>query len=685
MLSKNEAQEKAINTIYGPLMVVSCPGSGKTTTLLRRIENMIHQGINPKKILMVTFTKSAAIDMNNRYKKMFGVNPGIVFATIHSLCLGILKKEGVYTHEDIISADEQWNFFFNIAKYIPNVGDITEFITSLMTDITKVKNNYIDLKGFEPDSCDNKVFTKLFNNYETYKKDINKIDFDDILIECENLFKKDNKILEKWQERFEFIQIDEYQDVNLIQKNILYNLSNNNNNICVVGDDDQSIYKFRGADSSIMMNFKKDFPDAKIIFMSTNYRSGQKIVDISNKSIQNNNNRFEKDFISFRGKEKNVESFVEINKYNSEFSEMNDVSFKIENLHQQGLPYEDIAILFRNSYQSEEVVRTLVRKNIPFSSTEKIKTIYDSFIFKDILSYLNLSMGIDENRNLLNIINKPNRFLKTKYFYNIDFDSKDMFNAIEYLKKDAMWKYDKAYDNIELLLDLFANKDIDYNTNPRILFNKLEMIKYEDFLKDLSEFKKEEDEATIKRWQDLKKDALKHNTIRQWLDFIDKYKYKLEKMQKKNSKNSVKLSTIHKSKGMEWDSVFLIGVNKDLLPSKKTEDIEEERRLFYVAITRAENNLYISSNNTQSSFILEIERDEDEEKDKSIEINKRNNISLKNDENIDGKTVIHKKFGKGVIKGLTQDEMFIFIHFKGKGVKKFLYPSSFDKGLIKYV
>jgi hypothetical protein len=681
MLSKNEAQEKAINTIYGPLMVVSCPGSGKTTTLLRRIENMIHQGINPKKILMVTFTKSAAIDMNNRYKKMFGVNPGIVFATIHSLCLGILKKEGVYTHEDIISADEQWNFFFNIAKYIPNVGDITEFITSLMTDITKVKNNYIDLKGFEPDSCDNKVFTKLFNNYETYKKDINKIDFDDILIECENLFKKDNKILEKWQERFEFIQIDEYQDVNLIQKNILYNLSNNNNNICVVGDDDQSIYKFRGADSSIMMNFKKDFPDAKIIFMSTNYRSGQKIVDISNKSIQNNNNRFEKDFISFRGKEKNVESFVEINKYNSEFSEMNDVSFKIENLHQQGLPYEDIAILFRNSYQSEEVVRTLVRKNIPFSSTEKIKTIYDSFIFKDILSYLNLSMGIDENRNLLNIINKPNRFLKTKYFYNIDFDSKDMFNAIEYLKKDAMWKYDKAYDNIELLLDLFANKDIDYNTNPRILFNKLEMIKYEDFLKDLSEFKKEEDEATIKRWQDLKKDALKHNTIRQWLDFIDKYKYKLEKMQKKNSKNSVKLSTIHKSKGMEWDTVFLIGVNKDLLPSKKTEDIEEERRLFYVAMTRAENNLYVSSNKNQSPFILEIERDEDKE----VEINKRNNISLKNDEDINEKTVIHKKFGKGIIKGLTQDEMFIFIYFKDKGIKKFLYPSSFDKGLIKYV
>lgn len=681
MIVKNEAQEKAIKTINGPVIMISCPGSGKTSTLMRRTKNIIDNGVNPKKILIVTFTKSAAIDMNDRYKAMFNENPGITFATIHSLCLNILKAEGKFNYNDVLTEDVKWEFFYKATMGINEIEDRTEFIKSLLTDITVVKNNYIDLNKFNPTSCKISSFKKLFNAYEKFKEEQGKIDFDDMLIECEQLFINNKDILEKWQNRFDYIQVDEYQDTNLIQKNILYMLADNNKNICVVGDDDQSIYAFRGADSSIMMGFADDMENCEKIFMSTNYRSAQKIIDISDKCIKHNKTRFEKDFISFRGEEKGIDGNVEINEYTNSVQEIRDIINKIKNI--KDIPYKEIAILFRNNSQSQDVITELLKKEIPFSSTEKIKTAYDSSTFKIIKSYIELSQGINEKKNMLTVLNKPNRFLDPKAFYNTKFKQEDMLKSLNYLTGEQAWKYDKAEMSIYTWMTYLGPGKIKDDTKTKDLFNIFEnKLNYIEYLINVAEYRNQDTKEIVEDWEKIKRDALRHETIKKWFDYIEDFKKKMAEKERTNNENGIKISTMHKSKGMEWDTVFLIGANKGVLPHKKAEtkeEIEEERRLFYVGMTRAKNNLYISSNSEKSIFIKEILEPDEEIED--IPINKP--IKPKEVDVIPiGTKVRHKKFGNGKIIGYEANNRFIVIKFKKLGEKKFLHPDTIDKKII---
>ena len=288
-LKSNQEQEAVINCIDGPVIVIACPGAGKTTTLLERIHHMTEKGISEENILMVTFTKNAAKEMKTRYIEKYNADCKVTFKTLHALCFSLLKYTNKYKASDILSEDEARDFVYEqLAKGKNYIEDSYDLIKSILAEISCIKNNYIDIYNYEALSCDTDIFLSIFNNYESMLKDTGRIDYDNMLIEAEAILRSDQKLLLLFQNKFQYIQCDEYQDTNTVQKNILYLLAGEKKNLCVVGDDDQSIYMFRGAEPKIMFDFQKDFPECKTFYISTNYRSGQNIVDIAGNVIKYN-------------------------------------------------------------------------------------------------------------------------------------------------------------------------------------------------------------------------------------------------------------------------------------------------------------------------------------------------------------------------------------------------------------
>ena len=293
-----EEQNKIINQIEGHVLVVACPGSGKTTTMLERVNHMIKTGISPSEILVVTFSKAAAMEMNTRFAKKYGNYP-VCFATIHSICFSILRKQFNLSAQNIIKEWEQIKHFKQLLKSdIPKayVDDAAKYIISTISSARNAGLDPLKVHDTITFAGTEIIFAPLYNSYVKLKKDTGKIDFDDMLIMCRDLLKQKPLVLVQYQEMYKYIIIDEYQDTNIIQAQIFYMLSERYGNLCVVGDDDQSIYGFRAADSSIMLNFKKKFPDAKRFSLSTNYRSGRKIVHHAELLIGKNKVRFRKKF-----------------------------------------------------------------------------------------------------------------------------------------------------------------------------------------------------------------------------------------------------------------------------------------------------------------------------------------------------------------------------------------------------
>lgn len=672
----NKEQEEAIATTSGRLILISCPGSGKTTTLIRRIHSIIEKGADPKKVLMVTFANSAAKDMNDRYKKMYGKNPGIVFATIHSLCFNVLREDGGYGKESLLLEHEKQEFFLDYIKGNPNINDAWELTKNVITEVSRIKNNYVDLKTYTPQSCEKGYFLELYRAYEKEKKSNGKIDFDDMLSKCAELLRTDEKVLKKWQNRFDYIQCDEYQDTNNIQKDILYMLSERTGNLCVVGDDDQSIYRFRGADSSIMIAFPTDFPDAKKIFMSTNYRSAQKIVDMADMCIRRNKIRFEKDFISKRGEEGAAGS-VSYKTYQKKSHEMDALVLKIKELHEKGIDYKDMAVLVRTNRLAAGPVTALSEDGIPYDSTENVTCMYDDWMFKDIEAYIKLSMGDDVESNFMHILNRPNRYLKPAAFRKVPFELEAMLSAIGYLMREEIWKYDSARNSLIDLYTAFGPGRITKETPTKELFEKLvgkNGIKYDKYVKQSALFRKQNENEALEELEQLKEDAIKHRTVGEWLNHARKVSFMMKENNKKKDVNGVQITTMHKSKGMEWGTVFLVGVNNGVIPSRHVEvaaDYEEERRILYVAMTRAKDNLYITCSGMESPFMEETTHDLKEKYKPTIK------------KRLAGSPVRHIKYGKGRVKSYS--EKYVVIHFDDAGDKKFTFPDVFRSNQMEYV
>lgn len=596
----NEQQKLAIKTINGQVIVISCAGSGKTTVIVSRINEIIKTGISSEKILVITFTKEAALQMKQRYIEKFGES-NVCFGTIHSLCFSILRQECNYTINNLVSEFEQWDFFKKVLKGKILNTDMNDFVKKLVTDISYVKNKEINPDEFIPETYRKDIFSDCFYKYDEYKKQINKLDFDDMLIKCRNLLKNNPSILSKWHNIFKYIMIDEFQDTNKIQADIFYMLAGSDSNICVVGDDDQSIYGFRAADSSIMLNFPKQYPNCKKIYLDTNYRSNKIIIEKAANLIKNNSIRFEKEFKSYK-KEKGKINLIECT---DNRNEAGILAKKILEYHSKGIDYNDMAVLYRTNSENQMPIGAFLCNNIPFTTNENIKDYHKDFIFEDIMAYYRLANGKELKGDLQRIINRPNRFLKSEMFKDIPFDLNKMLSKIKYLPNRTAIK---ATSNIyRLHSDITSLKGL----SPEKFMEKLIwIIGYDRFIDDYSSFCQKDINQVRDNLDILMKESSKFETMEKWIAYSKFYAINLEKKKKDQSKDGVTFMSYHSSKGLEWKIVFLLNVNEGKCPYKKAisqKEIEEERRLFYVAMTRAkeELNIMYTYDSAKSRFIRE--------------------------------------------------------------------------------
>lgn len=675
-LKKNEAQEKAIHTINGPVIIVSCPGSGKTTTLIRRIHHMIEQGVDPEKILMVTFANAAAKDMRDRYMVLYGKDAGVTFATIHSLCFNILRQEGRYTADSLLDEREKQEFFFSRLRKMPWVSDAFDTTIAMLTEISVVKNNFIDLKDYAPSCCEKKYFVDLYNQYEEEKEARGKIDFDDMLAKCLELLKENIKIRKRWQDRFHYIQCDEYQDTNYLQRDILYLLAGDRKNLCVVGDDDQSIYRFRGAESKIMLGFGKDFPEAKTIMMSTNYRSAQKIVDIADSCIRFNKERFPKEFLSQRGAE-GVQGFVKYTVANTKAEQIDRVTDVIKKRHEEGIAYNEMAILVRTNKQASLPAQTLSEMKIPFDSTERIRSMYDEWMFEDIRSYVDLSRGEGTDKDIMRIANRPARYIKEAALRNVPYTTQGLIDAIEYMKEGPAWKYQACQKTVFDWMTAFGPGKVTYETSTADLFARLtgrKSIHYEKYIASYAQFRNMPLSDLTEQFEELKKDALRFGTVGEWFAHARAVSRRVQEDNRKRDASGVKITTMHKSKGQEWKVVFVIDVNMNIVPhrnSRTPEEIEEERRLLYVSMTRAKDALYVYCSGIESSFMTET----------MAALKERYMPTIP--KKLAGTPVKHDKYGDGTVVNYSSNK--ITVRFPAEGVKKFAFPDVFREGHMMYL
>lgn len=588
-MEKNNAQEEIIHTVNGQLLVVACPGSGKTTTLLRRIHYMINEAKIPaQQILMVTFSSAAAKEMKTRYQKKFGMD-AVTFSTIHSMCMSILKKFGGYTKESILSDPRE--YFYEVLRKQKGINDINEFITGLITEISVINNNSIDFNSYKPKCTkDKKLFLKLINGYQEYKEELHLIDFDDMLQKAYEIMVNDKECLDFLRNKYRYIQVDEYQDTNYIQRDIVYSLAGENGNLAVVGDDDQSIYMFRGAKPEIMLNFKKDYPNCKVIHMSTNYRSLQEIIQKADNLVQHNSQRFSKQFLGSR-QEKGKVIF---RNYLNSISQLGGVIHKIRSLLDDGIKPEQIAILYRTNKESMPFAEYFMNEKIPFQCNERLKSKYHHWIFQDIQAYQKLSRGKKDIIAFNRILNHPNRFFYGKAFRSVNPDLESLNQAIYMQSGKEYWKIQKGLKNAA---DLFRHLKVLSSLNPVEFMNYLyRAVGYDEYLKQYADLRKLDKKELTAIWNNLYDEAKLYGNWGEWGRHIMAYNRQLQQANK--NKDGIMLSTMHRSKGLEWEYVFIINCINGTIPhtnATEFEDIEEERRLFYVAMTRAKDSLYLTA------------------------------------------------------------------------------------------
>lgn len=589
-VSLNNRQQEAIFHNNGPMLVLAGPGSGKTTVIVNRIYHLImHHKVNSREILVITFTKFASKEMKDRFNNLFGTSQHkIFFGTFHSYFFKIIRKVFNYSLEDILNETEKINILKKVISSLKiNFDNEEELIQNIINDISILKNELIKPELYNPISCKSNEFLQIFKKYEDTKSSINKIDFDDMLIRCYNLLRENEDIRNAWKNRYRYILIDEFQDINKVQYECIKLLTCEQNNLFVVGDDDQSIYKFRGSRPDFLFQFLKDFKNVKQVILNINYRSTDQIIALCNNIIKENKNRFQKDI---KGTQKKGKVPTLIRPYD-QLEEAKIIVKKIIK-YKKEIPLNDIAIIYRTNIQAREITESLINSNISFYAKDGIFSVYDHWITKDILAYLRLAISNNSNTNLARIINKPKRYI-SKDFLNDCIKNCDknetLLNFIQTSSEIKHYHIDKL-NFLELSLKQIKNKS-PYKAIKYIMKD----IGYEDYLQDYADFKGIKVKPLLDTVYELIETAKKHSNIPEYLETIQDLSKKMKNQN--NDKEGVVLSTIHSVKGLEFDTVFLISCNEGFIPhekSKSMNEIEEERRLLYVGITRAKKNLHIS-------------------------------------------------------------------------------------------
>lgn len=587
-MSLSQAQNQAITHREGPCMVLAGPGSGKTFTITRRIEHLIraHQ-VKPEEILVITFTKAAANEMRNRFRDLMGKGgSGVTFGTFHGVYYGILKWAYKLQAESILSEEEKIRILGEVLKKEQiDVGDEKEFLQAVISEISLVKNNRENPETYQAASCDLPVFRNIYAAYEHARNARKKLDFDDMLTETLRLFQKRPDILKLWQEKFRYILIDEFQDINPVQYEVIRMLALPENNLFIVGDDDQSIYGFRGARPDIMLDFPKDYPETKVLYLSENYRSTKAIVNAASRVIGNNVTRYGKEIKTLNEQG----DTVHIQEVLSPLEESRYVAAEIRKLLKKGVAARKIAVLFRSGVDARSMVETCLEYQIPFHMKEQVFNLYEHFIGRDLRAYLRMAMGDRSRRYFLAVMNRPNRYLAR----NAVEETEVSFEELRTYYADMDWMQERI-DRLEVDLRLLGRMA------PYAAIRYIrKSIGYDEYLKEYAAFRNIRGEELFEILADIEERAKDFRTLEEWFAHIEDYTRQLQLRARESDtgREEVQFMTMHSAKGLEFDAVFIIGANEKIIPHKKAgtrEEIEEERRLFYVAMTRAKRKLVIS-------------------------------------------------------------------------------------------
>ncbi len=654
----NEQQKEACEYINGPLLVLAGAGSGKTKVLTTRVAYLINVcGISPSNILAITFTNKAAKEMKDRIYRMLGsLAYDIQISTFHSLGVLFLKENyellGYKKNFTILDSDDSLTI---IKKIIKDLGyDIKYYNPKMIRNlISSAKNELIDPYQYDnyANTEETRIASLVYHRYQNKLMASNSLDFDDLLMKPIELLRKNPDILKKYQDRFQYILIDEYQDTNEAQYILSKLLSAKHKNICVVGDNDQSIYSFRGSNYRNILNFEKDYKDAKIVMLEENYRSTQNILNVANSIIKNNRERKDKNLWT-----NNIEGNKVI--YHTAINEKDEADYviaEIKKLLNNDVSKNDIAILYRTNAQSRNMEDAFLVSNIPYK-------IIGSFYFynrkeiKDLISYLRLIYNEDDDVSLLRAINVPKRGIGNKTIENLttkaNSENKSIYSVIE---KGKELEFKKIIDDIKnQVSNLSLTELVDYVLDKSGIKKELESensVDSEIRLENLEEFK-----SITKNFEDNYGTASLD-------DFLQELTLVSDIEEHKNNDDAVTLMTVHSAKGLEFDYVFIIGLEEGIFPHNNSifeGNIEEERRLMYVAVTRASKKLWLINtkerllygerrSNPASRFIKEIDS-------KYLESDEKigyNSSEYSDDVYNVGEHIIHDIYGEGVIISLS--------------------------------
>ncbi|MFQ9514863.1 MAG: ATP-dependent helicase [Eubacterium sp.] len=588
----NKSQIQAISHREGPAIVLAGPGSGKTTVITHRIKNLIERaGVSPENILVVTFTKAAAVHMKERFHHIMDQNGEmcrsypVAFGTFHSIYYRILRLAYDYKSDNIVSDRMKYDFLKEIVIRLKlDVDSMQDFVSSVSGEISRLKGNMYNIDEYQPKCCKRENFKRIFYEYEKELKSAKKIDFEDMLLRCHELLLEREDILRQWQNVFRYILIDEFQDINKIQYEIIKMLASPEDNIFVVGDDDQSIYGFRGACPEIMLQFKRDYPKAQEIFLNINYRSTPDIVQLSRNLIVHNKNRFDKQIVSLKKKGLRPD----IRKFGSQGEQLKYLCCQIKKYIRNGIRPGEIVILVRNNIQITGVRDFLCNEMIDTYNARGKNAAYQGMVAKDVIAYIkaalcNEKVWLSENKDLIYILNKPSRFISRQVIGQEKMDFEGLKRVYKH-SREVLKQIEQLQFHLKMIAGLNPSAALTYIRNGT---------GYEKYLQQYAMERKIKLTGLIKQFDKIQKESLKFTTLKEWLAYID-MQSKIQ--EEEENREKVNIMTMHGSKGLEFKAVFIIDANQGIVPSSKAvreRDFQEERRVFYVAMTRAAEILNI--------------------------------------------------------------------------------------------
>ena len=590
-LTINPIQKQAIEFAAGTMQVLAGPGSGKTFVITQRIRYLMeHYDVDPSKILVITFTKAAANEMKQRfYKLMEGKNPPVSFGTFHAIFYHILRQTGQYRKFTLITETEKRKLLLQLLQ-MPATQLLmeNEKVDALIQLISQIKNNGEKLDDLKQEMFTEEELRELYLHYNQFLTEFQKMDFDDMGLLCLKLFQENPKILSSWQEKYRYILVDEFQDINPIQYQIVKYIAASEENLFIVGDDDQSIYGFRGARPDIMKQFMKDYPNARQLLLDINYRCHEEIVKSSLQVIDVNKNRF---FKKIQAAHSSGHGVI-VQYFPDKEEEYDSLVGALKSVYEGSQPelLSETAVIYRTNYECSLLAQKLLYQGIPFIMKEPFRSPYDHFVIKDLLAYLEFASG-NRSREIFHLfMNRPLRYLR-----------KDSARGSTVTLEELLAYYKDNVNMQDTARKLFGDIERISKMRPYLALHYIrKVIGYDTYLKetyDAASFEK-----LLQIAEDFQMTAKKYKSFSELNDYIGQCRELAKEKQKEEAdaqdqkKIGVHLMTMHASKGLEFPTVYLPDVNEGKIPSRQSvtaEEIEEERRMFYVAMTRAKNDLYI--------------------------------------------------------------------------------------------